>query len=340
MSPSRRQWLLALAVAVMLHVGLALGVLWQTPRSGAQSAGAGGLEVSLGPAGGAPGSVQVEAPETAETQPAAETPAELPPETTEAEAAGAVAPAVSRPEPAEPAPRVAAPEPAEVTRATEAPPPEEVLALAETPPEPEPEPVEASKPEPEVTAAQPPEREPEPEPEPQPETVEATEPEPEPEPAPEVTAEPEPTETAPAATPQAAEDVPERETVSASEAGSGGEGDTRDSREQGSGDDSAAGGAAGAQADYIAALRAWLERHKEYPRRARMRRQEGVAVLRFVVARDGEVLEYALAKGSGHAALDREVEAMIRRASPLPAMPDGMNRERLELVVPVQFSLR
>lgn len=37
--------------------------------------------------------------------------------------------------------------------------------------------------------------------------------------------------------------------------------------------------------------------------------------------------------------LDEEVEAMIRRAAPLPAAPAEVQDARLEFVVPVQFVL-
>lgn len=38
--------------------------------------------------------------------------------------------------------------------------------------------------------------------------------------------------------------------------------------------------------------------------------------------------------------LDAEVQKMIERAQPLPAMPDTKDNSTLELVVPVQFFLR
>jgi protein TonB len=96
----------------------------------------------------------------------------------------------------------------------------------------------------------------------------------------------------------------------------------------------------GADADYLASLLAWLERHKEYPREAQRRRQEGTAILAFELDRQGRVLSYRVKTSSGFAELDREVEAMIRRAEPLPPMPADMVRARLELQVPVQFRLR
>ncbi|NGP52424.1 energy transducer TonB, partial [Thioalkalivibrio sp. XN8] len=114
----------------------------------------------------------------------------------------------------------------------------------------------------------------------------------------------------------------------------------RDATETGSGEAAAAGGLPGANRDYAATVLAWLERHKHYPRRARLRRQEGTVLLYFVVDRAGTVLEYRLEQSSSYPVLDQEVLAMIERAQPLPPMPDELGQERLELIVPVEFFLR
>jgi protein TonB len=83
-----------------------------------------------------------------------------------------------------------------------------------------------------------------------------------------------------------------------------------------------------------------LERHKRYPRAAQARRQEGVAQVRFVIDREGNVLSVQLDRSSGVSSLDEETVEMVRRASPLPAPPDEMAKDRIELVVPVQFFIR
>ena len=71
--PRPLHWSLALAVAVLLHIGLALAVFWtgQEEKSGAAMAGVAGLEIALGAAGG---SASVQAPVAA--QAAAVLPAE------------------------------------------------------------------------------------------------------------------------------------------------------------------------------------------------------------------------------------------------------------------------
>lgn len=104
--------------------------------------------------------------------------------------------------------------------------------------------------------------------------------------------------------------------------------------------DAARAVSAGPPPDYLSTLRAWLERYKQYPRMAELRRQQGTALLRFTMTRDGRVVSHRLDRSSGHAVLDREAEELIERASPLPAMPADMSQERLEVVVPIAFGLR
>ncbi len=86
-------------------------------------------------------------------------------------------------------------------------------------------------------------------------------------------------------------------------------------------------------------LLAHLERHKRYPRDARMRRQEGAATVRFVMDASGRVLSAVVERGSGVESLDRESLALIERAQPLPHPPDGTG-DRIDLAVPVRFFLR
>ena len=51
-------------------------------------------------------------------------------------------------------------------------------------------------------------------------------------------------------------------------------------------------------ADYRIALSTWLERHKIYPETARQRGEQGSAILRFRVGRDGRVLAYHLVQST------------------------------------------
>ena len=87
-----------------------------------------------------------------------------------------------------------------------------------------------------------------------------------------------------------------------------------------------AGGAqasAAAVASYRQRVLAHLARFKVYPDQARERGIVGRAVVAFTLSRAGQVMASSLAGSSGAAILDQATMAMLRRAQPFPAMPDG-----------------
>jgi len=316
MRVTRAQVLVAVPLAVLVHALLA-GLVFTAPAPpGAQAVGLGGVEVSLGPAGGAPGD--------AATTTAAATP--VPPPPTEVPLAeGPPAEAV------EPPPDVTPPDATLVAAAV----PIEMALVPPPPLEPPPEPV-VSRP---VTAPPVvPQRKPLP-----PAAVRPARIVP-PKSAPPA---PQPVDTPPAVTaasPDAvnADQPPDAASsaATASLAGAGGKAGARDSRESGSADNRSGGGRPGTSADYMAHLLAWLQKHKEYPREARFRHQEGTAMLYFEMDRSGQVMLSRLHRSSGHALLDREVLALIARAAPLPPPPADIPGERVPFVVPIQFSIR
>jgi protein TonB len=83
-----------------------------------------------------------------------------------------------------------------------------------------------------------------------------------------------------------------------------------------------------------------LERFKRYPALAQFRRQQGVAYLRFTMDRQGKVLSATLQKSSGFSSLDDEALALIHRAEPLPPPPPEVPGDPIDLVVPVEFSMK
>lgn len=86
-------------------------------------------------------------------------------------------------------------------------------------------------------------------------------------------------------------------------------------------------------------LLAWLERYRDYPRAARLRRQEGEVLLRLTVDRAGRLLGAEIARPSGVDALDQAALDTARRAAPMPPVPADEPGERLILLVPVLFAL-
>lgn len=296
-----RAKLVGLIASLAIHgSALAFFVDFSEDKGTAQ-AGLGGVEVSLAPMGGAPGS-EARAVESTETvKPTEVTETAKPIET--AEVPDVPVTPVEQARPVEPVKPIEPVKPVEPVKVKDEP---QKVKMAEVPPPPPPPPVKpvVKKPEP-----------PKPVQQPKPQQVARAEP-----------------------APVQAEAAP-----APSVAGSAGKSGTQASSNAGNTDSASAssgGGMPGSSADYLALVQAWLERHKEYPRRAQLRRIEGTAVLRFVMDRDGKVLSFRLERGSGHAVLDEAVREMVERASPFPPLPAEIHQANLELVVPVSFYLR
>ncbi len=298
-----RQLAATVAIAVAVHAGIALSVLWVPPPAGAKATGLGGVEFSLGPAGGAPGDTarsSAESPEVPVVKPD-EAVVETPPAATEPAPPEQVteAPPVPVAEPVIPAPSVV------VAIAAPPVPPVEIAEAQPAPPLPRPR----QKPRP-------------------PEPPHLTPPA-----AATVAPPPRAVETAKPDREQVAREAP-------SAAGTSGKSGTQDRPDAGSANATAGGGTHGASADYMSYLLAWLQKHKEYPRSARRHRQQGTALLYFEMDRDGHIHAASLRQSSGYAVLDNEVRALIHRAEPLPPPPPEVTGDRIRLVVPVQFFLR
>lgn len=112
------------------------------------------------------------------------------------------------------------------------------------------------------------------------------------------------------------------------------------SSESGSGSGSGRGSGSASAANYSGRLASWLNRHKRYPAQARRQRAQGTVKVRFTIDRNGRLLSHQIVSSSGHRLLDQEAEAMLKRASPMPAIPAELNRSRLTVTLPVNFSLR
>lgn len=101
----------------------------------------------------------------------------------------------------------------------------------------------------------------------------------------------------------------------------------------------AAGANPGVALSYAARLAAHLNRHKRYPLAARRRHEEGVVELRLLIGRDGTVIQGRVSL-PGPKALSEAALRMLEEAKPLPPFPDGMPQSRIDVVVPISFTLR
>lgn len=91
---------------------------------------------------------------------------------------------------------------------------------------------------------------------------------------------------------------------------------------------------------YKGRLATWLARHERYPTQARRLRQEGTVQVTITVDHNGRVISKRIIQSSGHELLDREAQAMLERASPLPRLPACLGGSSLTITLPVDFDLR
>lgn len=90
---------------------------------------------------------------------------------------------------------------------------------------------------------------------------------------------------------------------------------------------------------YLGELQRAIEQHKTYPRRARLRRIEGVVRVRFELTAHAGIDRIRVEASSGSPILDRHVQRLLRRIT-LPAPPEGLEVAGRNITVPVQFRLR
>ncbi len=86
----------------------------------------------------------------------------------------------------------------------------------------------------------------------------------------------------------------------------------------------------------MASGRARLMAHLNRFKRAPPGGAAGTAGIRFTITRGGDVPSAGLTRSAGDPGLDREAVALVRRASPVPAPPDGFGPST-GLTVPVRF---
>jgi protein TonB len=90
-------------------------------------------------------------------------------------------------------------------------------------------------------------------------------------------------------------------------------------------------------ANYRGMVSAHLARYKRFPPEAQSQGAQGAASVRFALNGSGGVTSVSLVHGTGVSALDQEAVAMVRRASPFPAPPDG---RPVSFTVPVSYKMR
>ena len=96
-------------------------------------------------------------------------------------------------------------------------------------------------------------------------------------------------------------------------------------------------GDGGARNDYLSRVYRHVDPYRDYPAAARAARQHGRVVTRVTISRAGELLDIRLDRSSGWPLIDSAEMAAIRRAMPLPPVPDGMRGDPVVLVLPMNY---
>jgi protein TonB len=81
-------------------------------------------------------------------------------------------------------------------------------------------------------------------------------------------------------------------------------------------------------------------RHQEYPRVAALRGWEGEVRLRLKVARRGNLLGVVLDHSSGFDVLDQHAMAMLEALASLPPLPEALEANEIQVVVPINYKLK
>ena len=95
-------------------------------------------------------------------------------------------------------------------------------------------------------------------------------------------------------------------------------------------------GRSAADAKYFGRVAAHLAQRKQYPLEARRKRQQGIGTVSFTIGATGQVEFVEIVRGTGASTLDREIEAMVRRAAPFPPPPSGI---AVNFTTPISFRL-
>ena len=90
---------------------------------------------------------------------------------------------------------------------------------------------------------------------------------------------------------------------------------------------------------YFSKVKERIEMNWNYPMLAQIRGEQGELLLRFTIARTGDVERVALLRSSGHSLLDEAAISAVRKASPFPPIPMRLDLDRLNILATFEYIL-
>ena len=102
------------------------------------------------------------------------------------------------------------------------------------------------------------------------------------------------------------------------------------------------GGALGGCLDpvWMHAVTERVRQYFYYPDPALALRTTGVVTMRFAVRRNGQIDRLEVSRSSGDKGLDQAAADIMRKAQPLPPIPDRMHVDRVDGEIPINFGVR
>ncbi|MFQ6042650.1 MAG: energy transducer TonB [Candidatus Poribacteria bacterium] len=91
--------------------------------------------------------------------------------------------------------------------------------------------------------------------------------------------------------------------------------------------------------EFLELIRKKIENARIYPSWAREAGYEGTTKIRFAILSNGELEEVSIVDSSGYDILDNAAIAAIEKAAPFPPLPDSLNRDILQIELPIAFRL-
>lgn len=93
---------------------------------------------------------------------------------------------------------------------------------------------------------------------------------------------------------------------------------------------------------YTQQLSLWIDKFKVYPDQAQRSGMEGVAHVRLRIDRRGNIRYHLLTHRTPYPILDKAAMDAVRRANPVPPVPDSYpdHGEFLEFIIPLRFRLK
>ncbi|NWF66821.1 MAG: TonB family protein [Campylobacterales bacterium] len=90
---------------------------------------------------------------------------------------------------------------------------------------------------------------------------------------------------------------------------------------------------------YLAQITEYIQKNKTYPNTARRLKQTGVVELHFIIEKNGEIKNLSVKNSSNSSYLDSASIDMIKKIGSFNPIPKELEKNSIEIVVPIEYKL-